>query len=693
MTIGHALCPSGEKESNMKNILSILLILALLLVPQSLLAETVDGAEEEPFDAEEVEEEIELPPLTYDYEELVVGNTMPMTGAFFTTQWGNNSRDVDVRELLHAYNLIEWNAEVGGFELDPSVVSGSVVTANEAGDHTYNLFLYDDLYYSDGTPITAWDYAFSYLLRIAPQIDEIGGNSLRANYLLGYQDYVSGLVPHLTGVTVLGDHQLMVTISHEYLPFFFEVALLDCEPYPISVIAPDSRVADDGVGVYFAQPLNADTLRRTILDPENGYLSHPSVTSGPYLLTSYEDQTVTVQRNPYYKGNSHGATPLIERIIYKLADPETMIDQLFSGEFGLLNKVTAEATIQNGMAALALDDRYALANYQRSGLTFISFNTEKPALASADVRNAIALCLDKDGLVSDYVGNFGLRVDGYYGMGQWMYQLLNGTLAYPVEEPENNSAQAQQDYDDAMKAWEDLTLALTETPVPEQNIAAAIALLENDGWTLNRAGSAYNAASDDVRCKRINGEIVALDLKLKYPAGSAIGEYLEARLAQPLKEAGMLLTIEGADNLLAEYYSLGDRDCDMFYLASNFDAVFDPSATFQPGNPLNHTRLADEQLYELAVDMRRTEPGDMLSYCEKWLKFQARFNELEPMIPVYSNVYFDFYPRVLHDYNINDNTTWSRAIVSAYMSDIEEEEAEEEGLEEDLDGDEAIFDD
>ncbi len=684
-TKGHALCPSGEKESNMKNILSILLILALLLVPQSLLAEETSITEEEPFDAETAGE-VELPPLNYDYEELVVGNTMPVTGAFFTGMWGNNSRDIDVRDLLHAYNLIEWNAEVGGFELDPSVVSGSIVTANDIGDHTYNLFLYDDLYYSDGTPITAWDYAFSYLLRIAPQIREIGGNSLQANYLLGYQDYVSGQVNHLTGVTVVNDHQLMITISHEYLPFFFEAALLDCEPYPISAIAPDARVADDGLGVYFAQPLNAGTLRRTILDAQNGYLSHPGVTSGPYRLVSYEDQTVVVERNPYYKGNSHGSKPLIERIIYKQADPSNMIQQLFTGEFGLLNKVTAAATIQEGMESAAVDDRYQAAPYQRSGMSFISFNTEKPALASVNVRKAISLCLDKDGLVSDYVGNYGLRIDGYYGMGQWMYQLLNGTLAYPVEEPENNSAQAQQDYDDAVKAWEDLTLALTEMPVPTQDISAAIELLEMDGWTLNRAGNAYNAATDDVRCKRINGEIVPLDLKLKYAAGNSIGGFLEERLVQPLKEAGVLLSLEGAADLLAEYYAQGDRDCDMFYLATNFDVVFDPSATFEPGNPLNRTRIADEQLFELAVDMRRTEPGDMLSYCEKWLKFQARFSELEPMIPVYSNVYFDFYPRVLHDYDINDNTTWSRAIVSAYMSDIEEEPLEDE-----LEGDEAIF--
>ena len=45
---------------------------------------------------------------------------------------------------------------------------------------------------------------------------------------------------------------------------------------------------------------------------------------------------------------------------------------------------------------------------------------------------------------------------------------------------------------------------------------------------------------------------------------------------------------------------------------------------------------------------------------------------------VYSNVYYDFYPDVLQDYNISTNITWSEAIVPAYLSDPKEE-AEEEG--------------
>ena len=50
-----------------------------------------------------------------------------------------------------------------------------------------------------------------------------------------------------------------------------------------------------------------------------------------------------------------------------------------------------------------------------------------------------------------------------------------------------------------------------------------------------------------------------------------------------------------------------------------------------------------------------------------------------PMLPLYSNVYFDFYPRVLQDYDISSNVAWSKAIVGAYLGDVEDE-VEEAGM-------------
>ena len=673
----------------------MVLLLVLCTVSGGVLAEEAPEAEgteiqteveteEEPEGeiAPEEEPAIQLPPLEYDYNELTVGATMPMYGTFFTSMWGNGSSDIDVRMLIHGYNLVQWNAEVGGFQFDESVVSGSLPVADEEGNHIFTLVLYDDLFYSDGTPVTAWDYAFSILLRIAPEIAEIGGTPAVNDFIVGYQAYISGETPYLAGVRVIDDHQLMISISSEYLPFFYELALLDCLPYPASVIAPGCQVADDGEGVYIrnvdtqAAPLfTADLLRQTILDSESGYLSHPTVTCGPYRLVSFDGAEARFALNEYYKGNSRGEKPVIPQIVFKTANPETMLDELMNGEYGLLNKVTSAALIQEGTERTVEDGRFDFANYPRSGLSFISFNMERPAVSNAVVRRAMALCMDKDALVSDTVGNYGLRVDGYYGLGQWMYQILNETIAYPVDPPEEGAgADAQREYEETLEAWEELTL--DNVPVYEFNVEEAIRLLEEDGWTLNGQGMTYDAQRDSARCKLVGNELVSLNLTLVYPETSKIASALEEHFAAHLAEAGIQLNMKPSADVLALYYGAVERDCDLLFLASNFDVLFDPAPLFEPNGTHNYTGVDDQTLYDLTVDMRKTEPGDVLSYCQKWVLFQERFSEVEPMIPIYSNVYFDFYPRVLHNYAIAENISWAQAAVPAYMSDIEEEATE-----------------
>jgi ABC-type transport system substrate-binding protein len=132
--------------------------------------------------------------------------------------------------------------------IDPSVVSGIYVAENGAGDRIYQLSIYQDLVYSDGTPITARDYAFSILLSIVPEVTEIGGSARAMDYLVGYADYVSGAANALAGVRVLDDYTLSITISNEYLPFFYELALLSCNPYPIHEIAPGVAVRGISAG-------------------------------------------------------------------------------------------------------------------------------------------------------------------------------------------------------------------------------------------------------------------------------------------------------------------------------------------------------------------------------------------------------------------------------------------------------------
>ena len=61
--------------------------------------------------------------------------------------------------------------------------------------------------------------------------------------------------------------------------------------------------------------------------------------------------------------------------------------------------------------------------------------------------------------------------------------------------------------------------------------------------------------------------------------------------------------------------------------------------------------------------MCATEPRDPLGYIRKWIVFQEELSDYLPLIPVYSNIYFDFYPRELQGYNILRYITWGDAIV------------------------------
>lgn len=674
----------------MKRALVWLLALIMLMQGVAVYADSVAPTQAE-----------EAPEIVYSYDELTVGTLTPFDGKFFTQLWGNDTTDLDVRLLVHGYNTVFWDTEIGQFMVDPSVVSGLLTEENAAGDRRYTLALYEDLYYSDGTQITAWDYAFSILFNIAPEISELGGTPRPLEYLLGYEEYVSGQAQALAGVRVLNDFTLELYVTSEYLPYFYEMTLLSFEPYPISVIAPGCAVYDDGEGAYIAnadpdeeEPLfTADLLAETILDEESGYLSHPSVTSGPYKLVSFDGEQAVLEINEYYKGNSAGQTPSIPKLIFKVADSETMMDELANGEYGLITHCVSAEAIRAGQDVIAENDLFTMSPYLRVGLSFISFCCEKAPMDSLNVRKAIAMCLDKQGLVADTVGDNGLPADGYYGLGQWMYLAANGTMEYPVPEPEEGaSAEEKAEYEEALEAWKEITLE--EVTTYELDIEGAVELLEEDGWTLGPDGENYDAEKGTARCKEIDGELVALELKLLCPEGSVIDGALEENFTANLKEAGILLSLDvlPMQELLTYYYRLQDRDYDMISLATNFDVVFEPSVYFLPDsegaiNHYNTTGIQDDLLYKALIDMRTTESHDVLGYAAKWVAFQEMFQEYVPMIPLYSNVYFDFYPRVLHDYEINGNVSWSKAIVGAYLGDAEDLE------EEPLEDDEAVFED
>ena len=729
-------------------------------------------------------EEAETPEFP---EELIVGHPTVTKGDFFTELFGNDTADIDVRALIHGYNLVNWDQNQGTYVFDPSVVETiGPVEVDEVGNHTYKMIICNDLYYSDGTPITAWDYAFSLLLMMSPEIEEIGGKIYRAEHLMGYDDYIKTRkkmlagealtdddVLSLSGVKVIDDYQIWFHLDADFLPYFFETGLMMTVPYPISVIAPGCKVYDDGYGIYLgnedketsftAPKFTPELLKKTILDPETGYNSHPSVVSGPYTMVSWDEETGEghYEINPYFKGawmhnnlpgpdysgpvqyvqvmDVDGKTPrldasgneiwlvkpTIEKVCFVVADNDTMIQKLADGELHLVNKVTYGPTIIEGLqkgGELGIRSQ----PYPRIGLSFLTFTYDWPTVHDKEVRQAIAWCMDRDLLTAKYCGSeeggqsFGTRVDGYFGIEQWEYMLLKGQLAYPVnfldqvtlpqvqvkdgeeeidytKKYKNRYVNSQEDYEKAIAAWQALSDEWEDKlTVYTVNLSKAKALLDKAGWNLNREGEPFREGVDDVRCKKLeNGSILALSLKMMYPEGNHMAELMTGAVREEgstlpegvnpdagagsfvdnLAAVGIKLELVPAPmtELLKSYYRQTERTTDMIYLATNFHVIVDPSITYSTDTTKNHeiwnnTYSDDEMLWNLAVAMRKTEPGDIYEYVSKWVAFQERYNEVLPTIPIYSNIYFDFFNQYLQNYYITGQVTWSQAILPAYFA-------------------------
>lgn len=573
---------------------------------------------------------------TVKYTMMNVGTTTGFNGNFYSSAWGDNIADMDVRMLIQGLSPVCWDDANGAYVFDEHVVGGKLVTEDADGNLTYILYFNDDLKYSDGSPVTAKDYAFAIMLSIAKETAEVGGGRMDGSSILGFTDYESGVIPYLKGLRLPGGNCLSITIDAAYRPYFYELAILDVTPMPIDIIAPGCTLTDNGEGVSINGPFSADLLRQTMLAENTGYMTFPTVSSGPYKLKSYNGNQVVLEANPYYKGNKNGNKPTVPQIIFRAVKNEDVISELENKTLDLAVRCTRQDIITTGIE-LTSNNVCGMVNYARNGLSFFSFCCERPTVSDVAVRRAVALCTDRDRITEVYTGAYGMRVDGWYGIGQWMSNQVNGqpedifTYGYNVEEAKK--------------------------------------VLEQAGWITEE---------DGIRYKEINGETVCLELKLIYPAGNTIESLLDENMISALKEAGIILTAEAVemDELLLKYYRMEERDCDLIYLATNFGLVFDPSGVYDPtsNGKRDMNGLKDEELYNLAVDMRKTEPGDLETYMTKWKSFQVKWTELMPAIPVYSNVYFDFFNTALHEYKMSGNGSWAQAIIDAYLGDRMDEE-------------------
>lgn len=580
-----------------------------------------------------------------DMKTLTVAHQTQLSGNFFSEEFGNNTADIDVRSLIHDYPLTAWTGE-GGWLINRSVVASTRQTKDAQGNVIHTIVLRKDLKYSDASPIKAQDYVFSLLLLDSPQLHAIGANTFSTGYILGFDAYSSGQSKVFTGLRLVDDYTFTITVSGESLPYYYEGTEIKGNPFPIKILAPGAQVKDDGQGSYLDGDFNADILRQTILDPETGYLSHPKVSSGPYRLVSYDAQTYTAELeiNPNYRGNYQGQKPSIPRLVVHSIKARDIVTDLLEGRVSLVNKVS-DGTVINQATSAANQGAITSVNYPRTGSAFLAFAAERALPSSNKLRQAVAHLIDKKALSDAFLQGHGSPVYGYYGNGQWM----------------------AREKGDALKA-------LDLYPFSTQ---AAAAILEQEGWTLDEQGQPYNANHPQeakLRYRKTEAGLEPLILKMAITQENRAAMLLADMLTQSAGKAGMQIVVDQMtlDDLLKQYYRKVPRDYDLIFIGSNFTYLFNPLPSYHSGivyqGAPNTSGLSNKPLFDLAVALLETKPGDHATYLKNWMAFQELWVQVLPMVPLYSNTYHDFFSSELLDYRPDRHWSWSAAILYARLA-------------------------
>ena len=562
--------------------------------------------------------------------------------------WTNGAQNASIRSLIFGYAPIVYTKE-GEFKVDNQVAESVEGVDNEDGTKTFTIKLQKDLKWNDGTAITAKDYVFSILLHTSPAYYALEAQDTMtyANCFTGYQDYFDGKTKTFSGVRLIDDYTFSVQIVAEELPFHFDIAYAAINPYPMAVIAPDCDITDDGNGATISDNFTTELLEKTINDTATGYRYQPKVTCGPYEFVSYDKTTkqAVLQINDQFKGTHDGVKPSIEKIVLKSVTDATQMDELKNGTVDLIAGVSGGTAINAGRD-LCDEGLAQYASYLRAGYGQITFACDFGPTQFTAVRQAIAYCLDRTEFAKQYSGGFAQVVNGEYGLSSMEYK-------------------ERKDVIDA------------ELNPYNKDLDKAKEVLIADGWTLNENGDEFVEGVDKVRYKNVDGELMALEINWANTPNNPVSDLLNTMLPGEMEKVGMKLnptTVEFGV-LLNNMYRQGidEPTYHMFNLATGFVPIpsywYEMSTDEKYFGSYNQNYIKDEEIEQIALEMKKIPSDDKEAWLDKWVEYQKRWNELLPNIPLYSDQYHDFYSNKIKGYEPDGLWAWERAILYSWIEE------------------------
>jgi len=235
-----------------------------------------------------------------------------------------------------------------------------------------------DARWSDGRPLTADDFVYSFRRMLSPRLGSEAADLLHV--ISNAAAYNEGKIDDFAevGIAAPDPHRLELTLEYP-------------APYLLSMLAgsaffPVNRSAVEAGGVYD--------------DAENRWASVGTyVGNGPFLLSEWRvNQFVLLERNPQYWDAANVALNAVRFV--PLVNQDEELQAFLDG------KVHATMSIPSENLALARKLRpEAIVNEELLGVDMYQFNTRQHPFDDVRVRRALAMALDRQELVREAGGD------------------------------------------------------------------------------------------------------------------------------------------------------------------------------------------------------------------------------------------------------------------------------------------------
>lgn len=317
---------------------------------------------------------------------------------FFVNGWDENVTNVIFSRL------IDWDSQ-------GKLVPGLAESWSVSDDHkVYTIKLRPNITFSDGSPLTAEDVAFTLTVLHDPKYD--GDTDITLANIAGGADYKAGKADSVSGLKVIDPLTLQVTTT---------------QPGATTLAKIGGPVLSKAWYGKNYQRGNLDYLRT---------LNGKPLGNGPYVYDKYiPGQEIRFHANTrFYRG-----TPPVPRFIYRVTNPSTNFQLFQTGETDYDAFTSRPDDIEQlRMLGFANINLYGSSDYSK-----VEFNLHRPALQDAKVRQALIYGLDRQKLIDVVYQGYGKVAIEPIAPISWAWN-ANGVNPYQY-----NPARANQLLDEA----------------------------------------------------------------------------------------------------------------------------------------------------------------------------------------------------------------------------------------------------